>query len=165
MAPRTLPGALFLDLRHHLARISPRLTTSRASPSRGFRCFAVFISFCMFSPQVEILVKRTGIWLTGGARVAIRRRLGPQFSMYFCVFPPTTENEKNTENLRFSKPLLIYCCLGASWELPGEKNVTSFVSWVEKARKNCSSDTPGGSLCGPPDFKTHTLDRSGSQKE
>jgi hypothetical protein len=35
-------------------------------------------------------------------------------------------------------------------ETNSEKNVTSFLSWVEKARKNGSSDAPGGSLSGPP---------------
>ena len=101
----------------HLTAPHPHLTASRCSPSRGFCNFAIFTSFCKFSSQVEIRVKRAGIWLTGGAPVAIRRRTGPQFSLSFCVFSPKTENGKNTGKTQLFKIpagiLLRGCLLGA----------------------------------------------------
>ena len=114
-----LPGRPHAAHRAHLTAPHPHLTASRCSYLRGFCIFALFTSFGMFSSHLKIRVKRTGIWLTRGAPVAIRRRMGPMFSMSFCVFSQKTENVKNTEKLRFSKYLMVYCYWGASWELPG----------------------------------------------
>ena len=73
--------------------------------------------FCMLSSHVKIRVKRIGIWLIGCAPVAIQRRMGPHFSMSFCVSPLRTENWKNTEQTQNSKIptgiLLLGCLPGA----------------------------------------------------
>jgi hypothetical protein len=71
----------------------------------------------MLSSHVKIRVKRIGIWLVGCAPVAIQRRMGPHFSMSFCVSPLRTENWKNTEQTQNSKIpsgiLLLGCLPGA----------------------------------------------------
>ena len=79
--------------------------------------FAISTSFCLFSSQVDILVKRSGIWLARGAPRAICR--GPVHPILygFSLFPQKTENERKLEKTQLFKiPAdrgLLECLLGA----------------------------------------------------
>ena len=62
-----------------------------SSPFRGFRIFTTFTSFCMFSSHITFFFKHAGIWVPGGAQVAIRRGPAHPLPSGFGVFPRTTE--------------------------------------------------------------------------
>ena len=65
------------------------------------------------------------------------------------IFGPPIISRKNLKNVSKSDP-----------KTNSTKSVTSFSSWVKKARKNGPSESPGGALSGPPGLETHTLDCS-----
>ena len=59
-----------------------------SSPSRVFCIFALFTSFCMFSSHCGNIIKRIGIWVSGGAPVALRWVPCIQIPSLFSTFPP-----------------------------------------------------------------------------
>jgi hypothetical protein len=109
----------------------------RCSPSRGYCILSVFASFCTFSSQVEILVKRDCIWMARGAPVAIRRVPVHPLPYCFRVFPQTIKNYKTLE-----KPQL--------FEIPTD------IGLLE-----CLLGAPGCSFSGSLKFEKHTFPKKG----
>ena len=144
------------------------------------------MSFCVFSPKTEnvkntektqIFKIHTGILLLGcllgapgcsfSGSLKFEKHTFPKkgpdlkkhgISLYPIVlaqksvpliFGPPRISRTNLKNVSKSDP-----------KTNSEKSVTSFSSWVKKARKNGPSESPGGALSGPPGLETHTLDCS-----
>ena len=63
-----------------------------SSPSRVFCIFALSTSVCMFSSHCENIIKRIGIWVLGGAPVALP--VGSVHPDAFLVFHISSENIK-----------------------------------------------------------------------
>ena len=68
--------------------------------------FALFTSFCMFSSHLEILLKRDGIWVFGGAPVALRSDTAHPLPHGFSFFPPKNQTATKHADTHFFKILI-----------------------------------------------------------
>ena len=80
--------------------------------------FAIFTSVCMFSSHIEFLLKRTGIWVSVGAPVAIWSDPAHPLPHGFSVFAHKIKVRKKLGNAYCFKIHIegevLECLLGAS---------------------------------------------------